>query len=92
MNEKAKALYDNASKEVKACMDIINTMNADELNAFIMFMQLANTDYKAGMWILKNYEKVKGLQFDTCYAIARNELKLDKEAKKAARRKRKGGE
>lgn len=77
--EEAKKLYENASEEVKAIMEILQTMNAEELQDITLFFEFAIEDQKGANWILQNYEKLGGLSFATMIQLAKNELYGDAE-------------
>lgn len=80
MNTKeAKELYENASEEVKACMDILATMNAEELKDVTLFFEYAREDPEGANWILEHHSQLGGLSFATMIQLAKNELSLDKE-------------
>lgn len=77
--KEAKKMYENASEDMKACMDIIEKLSKKELHDITLFLKFAKDDKKGANWILQNYEKLGGLSFATMIQLAKNELYGDAE-------------
>lgn len=79
MTEEAKKIYDESSEEVKACIDILETMSKEELKDFTLYMKFAMEDKEGANWIVENLPKLHGLTFKTMIQLAKNELYGDTE-------------
>lgn len=77
--DEAKKLYENESEEVKAIMEILSTMNAEELKDITLFLKFGSEDPKGANWIMENWSKLSGLSFATMIQLAKNELYGDTE-------------
>lgn len=77
--DEAREMYENSSDDVKAVMEILSTMNAEELKDITLFLKFGSEDPKGANWIIENWSKLSGLSFATMIQLAKNELYGDTE-------------